>query len=39
MLGPTVLKANEVIGIEQGKLSIRTLSQLEAQARVAWQRG
>jgi ferric-dicitrate binding protein FerR (iron transport regulator) len=38
-LGPTVLKANEVIGIEPGKQSVRTLSQLEAQARTAWQRG
>jgi ferric-dicitrate binding protein FerR (iron transport regulator) len=38
-LGPTVLKANEVIGIEPGKQSVRTLSQLESQARTAWQRG
>jgi ferric-dicitrate binding protein FerR (iron transport regulator) len=35
-LGPTVLKANEVIGIEPGKQSVRTLSQLEAQTRTAW---
>jgi len=38
-LGPTVLKANEVIGIELGKQSVRTLSQLEARARTAWERG
>jgi transmembrane sensor len=38
-LGPTVMKANEVIRIEPGKQSVRTLSQLEAQARFAWQRG
>ena len=38
-LGPTVLKANEVIGIEPGKQSVRSLPQLEAQARTAWQRG
>jgi ferric-dicitrate binding protein FerR (iron transport regulator) len=38
-LSPTVLKANELIGIEPGKQSVRTLSQLEAQARTAWQRG
>jgi ferric-dicitrate binding protein FerR (iron transport regulator) len=38
-LGPTVLKANEVIRIEPGKQSVRILSQLEAQARTAWQRG
>jgi ferric-dicitrate binding protein FerR (iron transport regulator) len=38
-LGLKVLKANEVIGIEPGKQSVRTLSQLEAQARTAWQRG
>jgi hypothetical protein len=34
-----VLKANDVIGIEPGKQSVRSLSQLEAQARIAWQRG
>jgi ferric-dicitrate binding protein FerR (iron transport regulator) len=38
-LGQTVLKANDVIGIEPGKQSVRTLSQLQAQARIAWQRG
>ena len=38
-LGPTVLKADEMIGIEPRKQSVRTLSHLEAQARIAWQRG
>lgn len=38
-LGPTVLKTNEVIRIEPGKQAVRTLSHLEAQARIAWQRG
>lgn len=36
---PAILKANESIRIEPGKQSVRTLSQLEAQTRIAWQRG
>jgi ferric-dicitrate binding protein FerR (iron transport regulator) len=36
---PTLLKAGETIGIQAGKQSARSLSRLEAQTRIAWQRG
>ena len=38
-LAPMLLKAAQAIDIEPGKESARTLSELEAQARVAWNRG
>jgi ferric-dicitrate binding protein FerR (iron transport regulator) len=36
---PTLLKAGQTIGIQAGKQSAHTLSPLEAQTRIAWQRG
>lgn len=35
---PTLLNPHQVLDIEPGTESIQTLSQLEAQARIAWQR-
>ncbi|MGH8220614.1 MAG: FecR domain-containing protein [Steroidobacteraceae bacterium] len=36
---PTPLHARQTLDIDPGTESVRTLSQLEAQARIAWQRG
>jgi transmembrane sensor len=36
---PTLLKARQMIDTASGTESVRTLSQLETQARIAWQRG
>jgi hypothetical protein len=38
-LAPSFLKARQTVDIEPGKASARTLSELEAQARIAWQGG